>query len=175
MTAIGLLGFITYVGRSKIEANTVEDQVAITQEGAKLAPFIASFVEAECSEQNARPPTKVVVLRGRVCIEARNFGTTKPSNFNWFSFQILLEELESELSRVSPFEFHRTISSLRFSVERMRFTVLDSAKKRGHGYSITYHPPWVFIAICFGIASCGVGLKCTRAYVEYKSSLNHQA
>jgi len=168
LTAVGLLGLATFVGRAKLESAEHASAVTLLRANDNLDPLVHNFTSHECQSVMPRTPTKANAAKVSACLFAQKYEVDRNQNLYWSGFESDLANMSGQLFTTAPATYERA-TDLSAAVNELVRAQSGLDQHRAEKYLLTYNPPWLFISICFLVATAGVSLKCARAYVEYKA------
>lgn len=162
LTAIGIVGLITFVGRARLDHLDFEAAVSQANARSALAEKNQRFLAESCSAFPDRSPTILNSKHESACNFAASFDREMSPDRYWSGFQADL--LEFEGTNLS------TDSSKALIARITDFEVARGAQSRAQGEKqlLAYDGPWKSLLVCFLLAALGISLKCVRAFVEWR-------
>jgi hypothetical protein len=165
LTAIGLLGLITYVGRVKLDANDHSSALTTSRAHWALYKRIPEFLAAECARTPTSQSTRADAALMNMCDFARKYERERDRFAYWDSFKRDCDYLTELFRKSNP------TRAVYFEVLSKDVTKYVEARGQEQGqplqrFEIQTSGHWIFLMICFLFACCGVSIKCAKAWLD---------
>jgi amino acid transporter len=162
LTAVGIVGLITFVGRARLDHLDFQAAVSQARERNALVELNKKFLDESCNYFGDRAPKLLNGKHEDACSFSAQFDKQMNPNVYWKGFRSDLKELagtklsnedaKTLIKQVTAFENARTVR----------------ARAEGDRQLLAYDGPWKSLLICFLLSAIGISIKCVRAFIEWK-------
>jgi hypothetical protein len=165
---MGLIGLLTFAGRSKLDVNEHTKNIIAAQAFSTLSKNITTFHENNCEPfnyQNMSPTLKNSSYR-KICTFISVYEKNKNPNIYWENFRFDISELSKNSTLTT--EQKKTFDELNNSVTKYLKARHAANIEPIESLNNKNRAPWIFLLCCFTIALLGVSIKCAKSLLDFK-------